>query len=177
MMKEDLPPPIDLPEPAPVVVLQPAGRGSQVKALQEINAMLESRRTSLRPASVSEDVWSLVEDLRNNGSLFDLSVELARLEREQLRIDALLEDNEILKSEAVRLKVQIAKVSAEVKEKAVVTTLKMRDVITMDMLGNLMDSVYAVLRRHISDPHQLQGIGVDLALALRATLAAMKRDA
>jgi len=47
----------------------------------------------------------------------------------------------------------------------------------MDMLGNLMDSVYAVLRRHISDPHQLQGIGVDLALALRATLAAMKRDA
>jgi len=116
MMKEDLPPPIDLPEPAPVVVLQPAGRGSQVKALQEINAMLESRRTSVRPASVSEDVWSLVEDLRSNGSLFDLSVELARLEREQLRIDALLEDNEILKSEAVRLKVQIAKVSAVVKE-------------------------------------------------------------
>lgn len=175
-MQDDLPPAIVISEVTPDVVLPPASRGNQVRALQEINSMLESRRASVRPASVSEDVWSLVEDLRNNGSLFDLSIELARLEREQQRIDSLLEDNEILKSEAVRLKVQIAKVSAEIKEKAVVTTLKMRDVITMDMLGNLMDSVYAVLRRHVSDPHQLQAIGVDLALALRATLAAMKRD-
>lgn len=175
-MSDDLPPPVDLPEATPPVVLAPVARGGQVRALQEINSMLDARRATVRPASVDEDVWALVEDMRNNGSLFDLSIELARLEREQQRVDNLLEDNEILKTEAVRLKVQIAKVSSEIKEKAVVTTLKMRDVITVDMLGNLMDSVYAVLRRHVSDPHQLQSIGVDLALALRATLAAMKRD-
>lgn len=165
------PPAIPLRQP---MVVPPAMQ----QAANDLTETLRDSRVRKRPSSVPADVWEIVQEMREHGGLFDLTVEIARLERTYEEIERLSTPQgessqvEMLPSEAVRLKMKLAKEIATLKAKAADVTLKTKDIITVPVFKLIMDGFSAALRRNIpSDPMLVQRISDDMGEVMRAALS------
>ena len=156
-----------------IVVTQPA---TQVPSgLKDLDETLRRRRTIRRPSTVPQDVWEVVEEMISNGGLFDLTVEIARLENLHKRLDEISKmDGEMLPIEHVKMQIKLAKEIAALKSRAVEITMKTKQIITIDAFRVILEGIQLTLQRHISDPHLLQKIGDDLGTTLRAALTQVR---
>lgn len=156
--------------PVPSTVPTFQRRSERVDPL-DIRRAMASR---LRPSTVPEDVWTVVEEIRDKGGLFDVSVQVARLELAFREIDRLVESSDMLPDTAFRERVKLATKIAELQSRALDMQLKSKDFITNDGLRLIMVSLIEVLKRHISDPAVLTKIGQELATTLKAVKGQVK---
>lgn len=157
--------------PPPAVNLRPVA--ASTAALTE---SIKATRVKRRPSTVPKDVWEIVEEITDVGGLFDLTVEVARLEAMHREIDALAQPNdqnerEMLPSEAVRLRMKLTRDIAALKSRAAEISLKTKDIITLDVFRLIMDGFSAVLARNIpTNPTLVQRISDDMGDVMRAAL-------
>lgn len=163
----------------PPAAVQPLLKGevvqpSSTQAQSDLDEVLTARRTRIKPSNVDDYAWSLAEEMRRNGGLFDLSVQIARLEAEYRNLEALVESNDILPSTAFAHRMKLTTQIAELKSKAVDVASKTRTIITLDGLQTVMTALLNSLQTHISDPHLLERIGRDVTDAVRAALTSVR---
>lgn len=157
-----------IPAPPPAVsqrTTQAAGDVAEMRGLV---------KTRQRPSTVPEDVWTIVEEYRDKGGLFDLSVQIARLEAEYRSIDALVANSDLLPAEALRLRLQLTEKISTCQARAVDVAVKTRGMITDDGLRLIMSALIDSLRVHVRDPHLIHLIGQDVGAALRALKSQVK---
>ena len=160
--------------PAPVVVT-PGPVTQMSDGLRDLDESLRRRRTIRRPSTVEPDVWEVVEEMLTNGGLFDLTVEIARLESLHKRLDTISKmDGEMLPIEHVKMLMKLAKEIAAMKSRAAEITMKTKQIITIDAFRVILEGIKLTLQRHISDPHLLQKISDDLGATLRAALTQVR---
>ena len=145
-------------------------------SLQDLDETLRRRRTIRRPSTVPQDIWEIVQEIQNNGGLYDITVEIARLEHLHERIKEIsLMPGEMLPIEHVKMQMKLVKEIATLKSRAVEITMKTKSIITIDSFRVILDSIQLTLKRHLAhDPHLLQKIGDDLGAALRAALSQVR---
>jgi hypothetical protein len=158
--------------PVPVRVLPTTVASGPRSELDEI---IQARRTRAKPSNLDDYAWSLAEEMRRNGGLFDLSVQIARLESHYAEIERLVEQNDILRSTALTLQIRLTTQIADLKAKAVDVAAKTRTIITLDGMQVVMQALLASLQTHIHDPHLLEKIGRDVTDAVRAALASVRQ--
>lgn len=143
-------------------------------ATQDYLEVRGNARVRRKPTTVPEDVWSIVEELRDKGGLFDLTVQIARLESEFRSIEQLMENRDLLPAEALRVRMKLTDQIAALQAKAVDITIKTRDIITNDGLRVILNAVFDSLKLHVNDPVITNKIGQDVALALKALKSQVK---
>ena len=158
---------------APAVTVLPQQRDS----MRDLDETLRRRRTARRPSTVPMDVWDIVQETQSNGGLYDLTIEIARLENLHKRLDEIAQmAGEMLPIEHVKMQMRLAKDIAELKSRAVEITLKTKQIITVEAFRVLLEGIQLTLRKHISDPHLLQKIADDMGETLRATLSQLRQQ-
>ncbi len=160
------------------VVGRPGPSPGQLQAAAELEQTIRRGRTRRKPSTVPQDVWEVVEEMEQNGGLYDFNVEIARLEKEFDRLDELAKmDGEILPIEHLRMRIKLAERLISAKERALNAQLKTKDVVTVDILRLCMEAVATALRQNISDVHLIQRIGDQIGEAFRSALAQARRAA
>lgn len=143
-------------------------------ARSDLDEVLTARRTREQPSNLDDYAWSLAEEMRRNGGLFDLSVQIARLEAEYQKLKELEENNDILPSTAFAHRLKLTTQIAELKAKAVDVASKTRTIITLDGLQTVMNALLNSLQTHIDDPYLLERIGRDVTDAVRVALTSVR---
>ena len=154
--------------PTPVRI---RGRTSAETDLVESTRGAQARS---RRSTVPEDVWSIVQEFKDKGGLYDLAVQVARLEAEYEAIDKMAEENNIYALEAHKLRVKLSAEIAKTQAKAMDVTLKMKSVITDDGLRVILETMLNSMQQHGCDPHIIKKVGQDLAVTLRAVKQQVK---
>lgn len=157
-----------IPAPPPVVTIQ---RPNPAQALLDMRG---NSRTRARPSTVPQDVWSIVEEYRDKGGLFDLTVQIARLESEFRNIEKLRETSDVLPAEAQRMRMKLTVQIAQLQAKAVEVAIKTEDFITTQGLKVIMGAVFTSMTTHGVDAHTINKVGQDVAQALKALKAQVK---